>query len=486
MVKGCPLISREVGLRLLDRYEECVKKGKGVSKLDVNALPDGPREGAVRTWLRDQIRKGEGVLDDTTQLMLLRSLFPKLPLRWLARACVSSACPQDTTWSAFPWNRRVRRSLDRGGLGSVLLTCTSGAQGWKSSGRVLKVSGTEKGLGSAVVFSHLLRWALSGVFGGLVFGPGRPEGHKLLERSGRVGEGSEGLSEGFSEGLLAGLRFVLLVGVSQAVKDAEGWSESSSTGLDRVELPEGLKDPMEVVEWALTRAAEKLNQIPSESRMPETIQPKPVFVLWEPPKGFKGSAGLGVGGLIGDELDTTSWQELYGFQMLEFDKGCFGALGKGRARWLTSSWFLFEALQGHWLPGKVTRDEVDSEFWPGALLRVVQTAWDHWKLEVARAEEIKERKVLLAKLSEKERFEKHVLADHVPYMKGCPVCIQAQGRRRAHWRSSFPAIHSASMDIAGPFVPGQSFDPVASGRDRGGVIGISWPAPTRSLKGTSL
>ena len=60
VVKGCPLISREVGLRLLDRYEECVKKGKGVSKLDVNALPDGPREGAVRTWLRDQIRKGEG------------------------------------------------------------------------------------------------------------------------------------------------------------------------------------------------------------------------------------------------------------------------------------------------------------------------------------------------------------------------------------------------------------------------------------------
>ena len=101
-------------------------------------------------------------------------------------------------------------------------------------------------------------------------------------------------------------------------------------------------------------------------------------------------------------------------------------------------------------------------------MRVVQGAWDNWRKELTRLKEVAERQVLLAKLTEAEKFCRHVANDHCPYLKGCPVCIQAQGRRRSHWRSSFPSVHSASFDIAGPFIAGQSFDPVASGRDKGG------------------
>ncbi|CAE7380111.1 RE2 [Symbiodinium natans] len=40
-------------------------------------------------------------------------------------------------------------------------------------------------------------------------------------------------------------------------------------------------------------------------------------------------------------------------------------------------------------------------------------------------------------------------------------------RQRSHWRSRITTLYSLSVDIAGPFKDGRSFDPIASGRDRG-------------------
>ena len=73
----------------------------------------------------------------------------------------------------------------------------------------------------------------------------------------------------------------------------------------------------------------------------------------------------------------------------------------------------------------------------------------------------------MSKLTEQEAQSLHERNDHVPYRRGCEICISSQGRQRAHWRKSFTNIYSANFDLAGPFVSGRSFDPVASGRDRG-------------------
>ena len=64
-------------------------------------------------------------------------------------------------------------------------------------------------------------------------------------------------------------------------------------------------------------------------------------------------------------------------------------------------------------------------------------------------------------------MERHISNDHVPYRKGCPICIQAQGRQRSHWRSQFPVVHSLSVDVAGPLISGLSWNVESSGRDRG-------------------
>ena len=81
--------------------------------------------------------------------------------------------------------------------------------------------------------------------------------------------------------------------------------------------------------------------------------------------------------------------------------------------------------------------------------------------------EVAGRKALLARLTQEEAWVRHRANDHVPYRKGCPVCVAAQGRQRSHRRADFQGVFSASFDVAGPFVSGRSFDPVSSGRDRG-------------------
>ena len=73
----------------------------------------------------------------------------------------------------------------------------------------------------------------------------------------------------------------------------------------------------------------------------------------------------------------------------------------------------------------------------------------------------------LERLTEEQRQKRHEQQDHVPFRKGCPVCIGAQARQRSHWRASVKSVYSASFDIAGPFKAGRSFDATASGRDKG-------------------
>ena len=93
--------------------------------------------------------------------------------------------------------------------------------------------------------------------------------------------------------------------------------------------------------------------------------------------------------------------------------------------------------------------------------------WVKWRLELQSQGEVAERQLILKRLTQEEQTSLHIAQDHVPYQKGCPICVASQGRQRAHWRSSCPGVHSLSVDVSGPFIPGQSYDVEASGRDRG-------------------
>ena len=156
-------------------------------------------------------------------------------------------------------------------------------------------------------------------------------------------------------------------------------------------------------------------------------------------------------------------------------------MGPKPTSFATNSWFLYEALDQQFLTeserqrfgkgpsaGKSRLQEAPTwARWAPGLSAAVQAAWCSWKREQGEQGVVEERKLWLAKLTEDEMFQRHVGNDHVPFRKGCPVCIAAQGRQRSHWRAAVTGLYSASFDLAGPFVDGRSFDPVASGRDKG-------------------
>ena len=417
MVKGCPLISREVGLQLLEEYENR-KKGLPLSKAEVEDLVEGIAAGKAREWIRERVSlRGDVGLSDVDQLVYLRSLFPEVSFNVLAKACAPALQEGSEDWSELPWNRRLRRSVLRAEEGSVLLAISPFAASWKGMGRVVSVANSEKGLGSRLVFRLLMKWD-SGVLGGLVRGPVSCVGFLP--------------SEGEEE-LVRSLRILLVFAVAQAVRD-QGEEEAGAS------CSEG-EDPGSQVFLALDSAI------------------------------FEGPPVDGLGVLRGE-----LFKPLYGLNVASFDQGCCGASGVRATSLVTSSWFLYETLHEMRVSEGVRSlwasfqggQEATSDDWTGGLLRIIQNAWVLWKWERAKQEEVRERKAILKKLTEEEAYALHVKNDHVPYRKGCPICISAQGRQRSHWRSGFPGVHSLSVDIAGPLIPGRSWDVEASGRDKGG------------------
>ncbi|CAE7887157.1 GIP, partial [Symbiodinium necroappetens] len=160
VVKGCPLIPREVGLGLLQAYEDKRAGRPVLSKVEVEDLGSGLVAGKARMWLRERLQlRSETGISEVDQLIFLRAMFPQVPLKSLARACAVTLSSENVDWTELPWSRRLRRSIDRAEEGSVMVAVP-------------------------LVFQALMKWAHSGVIGALVKGAegftyelyGRPHG----------------------------------------------------------------------------------------------------------------------------------------------------------------------------------------------------------------------------------------------------------------------------------------------------------------------
>ena len=481
VVKGCPLIPKEVGLRLLQEYEARRQGLPVLSKAEIENLGKGLSKDQARGWLGKRVQDvGESGVTEVDQFVFLRALFPELPLRLIAQACAPVLDQQGTDWSELPWNRRWRRSVSKALPGSVLIAVSPFPTSWKGLGRVIQLADSDKGLGSKVVFQLMMSWASRGLIGGVVKGA---VGHAEAGESGietevgllrRVwGDGEVEELGGDRERAVRFLRLLLVFSVAQASRDAKGgitgaWTPDDEVS-DRFQGTEAQKvlqesdSPVELAQWALRKAAANLRN----ERRRKALRRSEVFLVLDPGEGSNTEEGP-LDGLV----------EAYGLHWAGFDLGCFGAPGVYPSRVVTSSWFLFEILEEVRAKGEGRRalEVIQASFpeglglgrcgWTGHVLRLIQGAWLEWEGEVSRSGEVEERQLLLKKLSEAESYARHVEQDHVPFRKGCPTCIMSQGRRRAHWRTSHPSVHSLSVDLAGPFISGRSYDEEASGRDR--------------------
>ena len=380
---------------------------------------------------------------------------------------------------------------------------------------------------SSNVWQHLIVWATLGVVGAVLGGPPcRTISRCRAEQDGGPppvrdrGEGRWGL-DGLSGGQLdivredsvLWLRFLFLYAIAQAAADGPpcipaaggaisktassptlcGSSDGMATQGSGVAMPTEVTDPLELAQWALQQAAANLGfssetakgfqgtghqQFLRDGRL--------VMFGWEhprdpeeyleqalaPPRGWASWWAF---------QEWSDFSSVYSTYLARFDQGKFGHVRPKPTSFATNSWFLYEALDQQFLTeserqrfgkgpsaGKSRLQEAPTwARWAPGLSAAVQAAWCSWKREQGEQGVVEERKLWLAKLTEDEMFQRHVGNDHVPFRKGCPVCIAAQGRQRSHWRAAVTGLYSASFDLAGPFVDGHSFDPVASGRDKG-------------------
>ena len=476
VVKGCPLVPRELGMRLLDQYERFRAGSRSVKGLTCSEAGEQLNAKEVKMWLRDQLKQSAaGLLDRVTQVSLLRSVFPGISDWVLERTVVDPEDPFAGCQGVAPWNRRLRRSVDRDTQGSVLLRVGAVGDKWKGPGRVVELRrdfGSD--LGIVPVFLQVLKWAQSGVLGGIVA--------STEEKGFELGSSlSDSEKEAALRKQVSWFRLCLVYMVAQAAaentacevtepREPAGEGESGSG-----EPPQGLDDPHEIALWALRRAAVKL-QMSVEPELsdlkggPRAAESPPVCKGGQTERAVFFVLEGSFDGLTRPE-EVEGLREAYGLYRVSFDQGCLGNLARDSTVLVTSSWDVFESLHALRVPEHIQMPESSringSRVWAPGLIGCVKNAWEKCRRSRLEVGDLSERRALLAKLTEEESLRRHRANDHIPFRRGCGDCIAAQGRQRSHWRSRITTLYSLSVDIAGPFKDGRSFDPIASGRDRG-------------------
>ena len=56
-----------------------------------------------------------------------------------------------------------------------------------------------------------------------------------------------------------------------------------------------------------------------------------------------------------------------------------------------------------------------------------------------------------------EQWRTHVLQDHIPFSRECTTCLKGAGRHRPHKKVPHPDAMTLSLDVCGPFRPGEDF-----------------------------
>ena len=207
------------------------------------------------------------------------------------------------------------------------------------------------------------------------------------------------------------------------------------------------------------------------------------------------------------------WPELasLGLCKARFDQGLLGHRDVKPTMLATSSWELFESLEGRllrpeqrWvsdvdvqgsLEGRIAHVRKASGWAPG-LVQAIRQAWANWgsgnldgqnglrRLEVL-ASLLRERglsldaldellKVAVARapeapLTKKEQgFKDRIQRGHLPWRRDCRACLQAAAFHHPCRRQKHPHCFSLSMDLTGPYKVGSD----QSGLCRYGVVGV--------------
>ena len=258
------------------------------------------------------------------------------------------------------------------------------------------------------------------------------------------------------------LRFLFLHAVAQAAADGPPHPQCASAleavSHSDVPIPPEITTPLELAKWALQSATDKLSKreelVRTASQSASHFSHKrSVFFAWEhlrDPNEYASPSQAPATGYA-SVFAFPEWElyaELYGVHVARFDQGCLGHRRPKPSAVGATSWYLYEKLDQRFLTveqrvafgrgpmSKTSRlQEVPSwAVWAPGLTSLVREAWSRWVMEQGTQPEAEARRVMLARLTEEQKWQLRQANDHIPYMRGCPTCITSQARQRSHWR----------------------------------------------------
>ena len=188
-----------------------------------------------------------------------------------------------------------------------------------------------------------------------------------------------------------------------------------------------------------------------------------------------------------------SFIEKYVIKEVRLDLGALGHERRKPTTLGTNIRYLhrLEGLSDHRRPGEL--QEVSCSVGQRAMVSRSWAAWpEAFKTEIVKGilieleqdkfDERENQEQRIAKLTS-EQWKQHVLNDHMPFSRECPTCLQGSGRSRPHKKVPHPDALTLSVDICGPFRPGQD----KKGKAKYFMVGV-FSIPVRKVEGkiTSL
>ena len=402
LVQGCPTVDEDWGERLMKEVEEAEKK-----KMRVKAVLD------CGIIAEDDYEK---------KIAALTSWFPNTPYRIL------EGVPGEKNWDPeqIPVNRRKRRQIERAKYLIIDMFSGKHDRRWKKledADTVVIEVDLLRGLN--VMDPHVSGWIDSLIETGKVTtwlsappcrtvsacrqrgecdgGPVPLRGREGQERYGLPGltARQQNLADHDATLWIKNLRWTMMV------------KEKRPTADILVEQPADPKD------WK------------------EGGENYPTFLTWE---------------------ETVFMEEITGASRVTFDQGAVGHRSNKPTTIITTLEAM-QQLQGlksqcsgmRWAKTVGERIEQSKELaaWAPGLVEAIAQA------VLQQGEERRVRALTKGDKDEAAMWEAHFAAGHTPYRRDCLLCVESMGRDRYRKRQSHPGLHTMSIDVAGPFDPGQ-------------------------------
>ena len=392
---GCPTIPETRALQLMCEFEQLTKT-KTLRLRSLKATCKQPVVEKPVEWLSERVQEKGADLPVEDLVRFLCSWAPNIP----EEVVLSSVAALDSEGLKTPWNHKARRSHARGKLVIHL-------------------------------FGGFQRDTKQAWGGNLVLSVAKEGGHNF-RKPGVLG---------YLYALAAGGKVDGIVGSPPCIHVSER------------EAVHAFDDTCVLVQTALLVM---LAHVSKREGVSDESREGSVFVALENTRSP-------------DEHMWKVLQKTLGLRKAMFDQGALGHDAVKPTCMLTGSWKLYSFLHGKHVPKDIRwpsehRESVEgpiAQSRVGAmcpnLVDAIRDSFRCWvKSSIVERERESEEMAAVKVLSKqkKDMWHKHLMNDHVPFRRDCPVCVASAARSKPHRRQSCPKTQVLSIDIAGPFVSG--------------------------------